>query len=157
MLTCRPSPPARAQGFEVVKAVHLEAQQFSVEEDTMTPSFKLKRVPLQRKYQAVINALYAEVRRVVACAQALRAQGLGWGALHVQRVRNGGGWCLSAGPGPLCGCGAGWGCVLPVRCWWVQAILEGGEFGQMCGRWSVCAGCGTTQACYAPGLLLQHA
>lgn len=34
-----------------VKAVHLETELFAPENDLMTPSFKLKRSPLQKRYQ----------------------------------------------------------------------------------------------------------
>ena len=46
------------QGFEAVKAIHLEPQQFTVEDELMTPTFKLKRPQLQKKYQAVLDGMY---------------------------------------------------------------------------------------------------
>ena len=42
---------ARLRGFERISGVWLDATPFSVETDTMTPSFKLKRPQLQKKYQ----------------------------------------------------------------------------------------------------------
>ncbi len=51
------------QGFELVKAVHLEAEPFSVENDLLTPSFKLRRAPLQKKYQAAITSMYAQLKK----------------------------------------------------------------------------------------------
>ncbi len=45
------------QGFELIKGVIAEPHQFAIEEDLMTPTFKLKRPQLQRKYQEEIDAL----------------------------------------------------------------------------------------------------
>lgn len=44
--------------FEVVKKIHIESEPFSIEHDLMTPTFKLKRPQLQRKYQQVLDGLY---------------------------------------------------------------------------------------------------
>ena len=54
--------PWGLQGFEAVKAIHLEPQQFTVEDDLMTPTFKLKRPQLQKKYQSVLNDMYKTLR-----------------------------------------------------------------------------------------------
>ena len=48
----------KLKGFEMVKAVHLESEAFSVDNDTLTPSFKLKRPQLQKKYQKEVDAMY---------------------------------------------------------------------------------------------------
>ena len=63
-LILRPSTlkPSIAQGFEIIKNIHLDTEQFTVQNDLMTPSFKLKRAPLQKKYQAVIEQMYAELK-----------------------------------------------------------------------------------------------
>ncbi|MEW5309499.1 MAG: hypothetical protein WDW38_001385 [Sanguina aurantia] len=47
------------KGLEEVKAVHLSAEQFSVENDLLTPTFKLKRGPLKTHFTSEIDALYA--------------------------------------------------------------------------------------------------
>jgi long-chain acyl-CoA synthetase len=47
------------QGFEAVKAIHLEASPFSVENDLMTPTFKLKRQKVRDRYEKEIETLYA--------------------------------------------------------------------------------------------------
>mmetsp|Transcript_33119 Transcript_33119/g.84069 ORF Transcript_33119/g.84069 Transcript_33119/m.84069 type:complete len:672 (-) Transcript_33119:449-2464(-) len=62
---------ARLKGFEDIKAVTLEEEAFSVDNDLMTPSFKLKRAPLQKRYQAAINAMYAKLKRDTAPASGL--------------------------------------------------------------------------------------
>jgi hypothetical protein len=51
------------KGFEEVKTLHLEPEPFSVENDMMTPSFKLKRNPLLKHYKAQVDAMYNAVRR----------------------------------------------------------------------------------------------
>lgn len=54
---------AGLKGFEEIKAVLLEAEPFSVENDLMTPSFKLKRPQLQKKYQSDITRMYDDLKK----------------------------------------------------------------------------------------------
>lgn len=42
--------------------MHLDPELFAVENDLLTPTFKLKRAQLLKKYQAVINTMYAAVK-----------------------------------------------------------------------------------------------
>jgi long-chain acyl-CoA synthetase len=51
----------KLKGFEMVAAVHLEPDAFSVEADLMTPTFKLKRPQLKKRYQGQIDAMYASL------------------------------------------------------------------------------------------------
>lgn len=48
-------------GFETIRAVHLEPSPFSVEQDLMTPTFKLKRNKIRDVYERQIQDLYATV------------------------------------------------------------------------------------------------
>jgi len=50
----------KLKGFEAVKRIHVESEQFSVENDLITPTFKLRRPQLQKKYKAIVDGLYAE-------------------------------------------------------------------------------------------------
>jgi long-chain acyl-CoA synthetase len=52
------------QGFEQVRAIYIESpdNMFSVENELLTPTFKLKRAPLQKRYQAEIDAMYAALK-----------------------------------------------------------------------------------------------
>ena len=59
---------ARLRPFEVPKAVHVEGrvnalgQGFTVENDTMTPTFKLRRPQLLKRYAAQVDAMYESLR-----------------------------------------------------------------------------------------------
>lgn len=53
----------KLKGFEMVRAIRLETELFSVENDLMTPTFKLKRPQLQQKYQSEIDELYAKMKK----------------------------------------------------------------------------------------------
>ncbi len=48
------------KGFECVKNVHLDMSAFTVENNLLTPTFKLKRFEAKLYYKAHIDALYAE-------------------------------------------------------------------------------------------------
>jgi long-chain acyl-CoA synthetase len=52
------SMSARLQGFETVRAIYLEPNPFTVENDLITPTFKLRREKLRDCYAAQITELY---------------------------------------------------------------------------------------------------
>ena len=45
-----------------MKAVHLSGEQFTADNGLLTPTFKLKRAPLQQRFQAAIDDMYAVLR-----------------------------------------------------------------------------------------------
>jgi long-subunit acyl-CoA synthetase (AMP-forming) len=47
----------QVKGFEAIRGVTLDAEQFSVDNDCMTPTFKFKRPQLQKRYQVRNPAL----------------------------------------------------------------------------------------------------
>ena len=49
------------QGFEMIKSLYLDPEQFSIDNGLMTPTFKLKRPPLQAKYKPQIDAMYKKI------------------------------------------------------------------------------------------------
>ena len=53
------SKTAGLKGFEMVKAIHVEPEEFSVDNGLLTPTFKLKRHLIKEKYRAEIDAMYA--------------------------------------------------------------------------------------------------
>eukprot|EP00879_Flechtneria_rotunda_P027938 GHRR01029995.1.p2 GENE.GHRR01029995.1~~GHRR01029995.1.p2 ORF type:complete len:104 (-),score=21.79 GHRR01029995.1:355-666(-) len=57
---------AKLKGFEMVKAIYVDSNQFSVDNDLMTPTFKLKRAQLQKHYKPEIDAMYQAVHDAVA-------------------------------------------------------------------------------------------
>ncbi|XP_067935181.1 long-chain-fatty-acid--CoA ligase 1-like [Watersipora subatra] len=48
----------KLKGFEQVKDIHLSAEAFSVDNDLLTPTFKLKRIQGLKKYRDVFDKLY---------------------------------------------------------------------------------------------------
>ena len=52
---------AKLQGFERPKTVILDVEDWTIENDMLTPSFKLKRIPLVKRYQAQFDAAYAKL------------------------------------------------------------------------------------------------
>lgn len=57
----RTGKEGKLKGFQLVKAVYVESEQWTVEDELMTPSFKLKRPQLQKKYQDEIDIMYKSV------------------------------------------------------------------------------------------------
>eukprot|EP00850_Spirogloea_muscicola_P001905 SM000007S20865 [mRNA] locus=s7:611829:626196:+ [translate_table: standard] len=57
---------AQLKGFEMIKAVHLEPQAFDLGPDLLTPTYKKKRPQLLKHYQAVVDAMYADLRKAEA-------------------------------------------------------------------------------------------
>ncbi|KAG0039239.1 Long chain acyl-CoA synthetase 7 peroxisomal [Podila clonocystis] len=49
------------KGFEILKNIHVDSEQFSIENDLLTPTFKLKRHQAKEKYQAEIDRMYSEI------------------------------------------------------------------------------------------------
>lgn len=50
----------KLRGFEIVKYIHLASEEPSVENGLLTPSFKLKRHEMKKRYEAAITAMYDE-------------------------------------------------------------------------------------------------
>jgi long-chain acyl-CoA synthetase len=49
----------KLNGFEKAKKFHLSAEAFTVENNLLTPTFKLKRKETREKYQSEIDKMYA--------------------------------------------------------------------------------------------------
>ena len=47
--------------LEMVKAIHLDSEPFSVENGLLTPTFKMKRKQMKDKYEKEIEAMYASL------------------------------------------------------------------------------------------------
>lgn len=43
------------QSFELPKAIHIESECFTVDNELMTPTFELRRTQLLRKYEAQVG------------------------------------------------------------------------------------------------------
>lgn len=61
---------AELRGFEQAKAIYLESEPFAVENDLLTPTFKVKRPQAKKHYEAKINELYEIVNSQVDPAKA---------------------------------------------------------------------------------------
>ena len=53
---------SKLKGFEIVKEVYLDHEEFSVEKDTITPTFKLRRPQLKDYYSEQIDAMYSRLK-----------------------------------------------------------------------------------------------
>lgn len=53
---------SKLKGFEVVKAVHLDSVEFSMENDLITPTFKLRRPQLLAWYKDKVDAAYQKLK-----------------------------------------------------------------------------------------------
>ena len=51
----------KLSSLEKPKGIHMSHVPFSVEDDTLTPTFKLKRHQAAKKYQEVIDAMYVKI------------------------------------------------------------------------------------------------
>ena len=52
----------KLQGFEMVKAVHLHTEPFSMENGLITPTFKLKRQQARDRFRQIIDELYISLK-----------------------------------------------------------------------------------------------
>jgi long-chain acyl-CoA synthetase len=53
---------SKLRGFEVVKAVHLDTEEFNIEHDLITPTFKLRRPQLLAYYKDKVDAMYHNLK-----------------------------------------------------------------------------------------------
>lgn len=59
----------RLNGYEYIKAFHLEREPFTIENDLLTPTFKLKRHQARLYYAKEIEELYNEIERSSATSE----------------------------------------------------------------------------------------
>jgi len=52
---------AKLYGFELAKAIHLSKEPFSIENDLLTPSFKIMRHKAKKTFKKQIDAMYKEI------------------------------------------------------------------------------------------------
>jgi long-chain acyl-CoA synthetase len=52
----------KLRGFEIVKGVHLSPEEFSVENDLITPTYKYRRAQLLEAFRSEVEGMYARVR-----------------------------------------------------------------------------------------------
>nr|PVC54237.1 long-chain-fatty-acid--CoA ligase [Theileria orientalis] len=53
---------ANVKGFQRVKAIHLHGELFSVENDMLTVTFKLKRNTIRKKFETVVDEMYKSLK-----------------------------------------------------------------------------------------------
>ena len=53
---------SQLKGFEIVKAVHIEPELFTVENDLLTPTLKLKRHQAAKHFKLNLDQMYADTK-----------------------------------------------------------------------------------------------
>jgi long-chain acyl-CoA synthetase len=61
---------AELRGFEHAKALYLESEPFAIENDLLTPTFKVKRPQAKKRYEEIIAQLYEALDNQVEPAKA---------------------------------------------------------------------------------------
>lgn len=79
--TCDFACCVQVKGFEAIRGVTLDAEQFSVENDCMTPTFKFKRPQLQKRYQVGFCFSLRAARRLLDLGICVVWAGLGIGGI----------------------------------------------------------------------------
>ena len=51
----------KLHGFEFIKAVYLESEPFTIENDLLSPTFKIKRNVAAKRYEQQINQMYVQL------------------------------------------------------------------------------------------------
>ncbi len=51
------------QGYELPKTIYVEHEAFSVDNDLVTPTFKLRRPQLLKKYSPHVDNMYAALKK----------------------------------------------------------------------------------------------
>ena len=51
------------QGYEIPKAVHISAEEWTPENGMLTPTFKIKREVLKRTFGTMLDALYVQLKQ----------------------------------------------------------------------------------------------
>lgn len=74
----------QVKGFEAIRGVTLDAEQFSVENDCMTPTFKFKRPQLQKRYQ--VGFCFSSVQRRQTADWQMCCVGRAWHWRHHARI-----------------------------------------------------------------------
>lgn len=54
---------SKLRGFEMIKGVHLYPEEFSIEKDLITPTFKLRRPQLLEYFKTEVDGMYSSLKR----------------------------------------------------------------------------------------------
>lgn len=54
---------SKLRGFEMLKSVHLHTEEFGIENDLITPTFKLKRPQLLEYFKEQVDGMYTSLKR----------------------------------------------------------------------------------------------
>lgn len=60
---------AELRGFEMIKRVHLSTDAFTIENELLTPTLKVKRPQVQKHFAEQIKAMYADIHATTPVAK----------------------------------------------------------------------------------------